>query len=348
MKLTKVLMLAVLLVAFIATLNGQQSSSLKLGKEYEGKAYPLSDGVTILTSYIFEKPSRVILRRTTLVPGRTQTQMLFNMATGRMEPTMVTLPPSSISSDTVGTYSQQGNKVRIDFSDSIIEAKIVRDGLEGIITYKGKGNKEGWAAIKRSDDIASTPSPKESESKQAISETDLEAALKFEAEGNELYKQKKYVQAIAKFNEAINLVPQPTRFYLARGKAQFMLNNYREAIKDFDNFLPSCQKYECTRPNLEDFYRLRGNAKLKLKDFSDAISDYDEFFQLDKRTYKSASNVSDLRTYEQLAATYAEVYKNRGTAKYKLGNISSACNDFQKACEFGEEEACKTADLICK
>jgi len=50
--------------------------------------------------------------------------------------------------------------------------------------------------------------------------------------GNELYKQKKYREALAMYSEAIRLVPSCAAYYGNRSATYMMLNKYKDALDD--------------------------------------------------------------------------------------------------------------------
>lgn len=133
----------------VTSLKGFESDSNELAEVYVGPASLLLNGGISQPFYIFKKPSTFILRIVTNIPGRNQTRDLFNMGTGRYESRTVPEPPISTFFDQIGTYRQQGNKIRIFINNETIEAKIVEDGLEGTLTRKDNV-KEGWAAVKGS------------------------------------------------------------------------------------------------------------------------------------------------------------------------------------------------------
>lgn len=50
--------------------------------------------------------------------------------------------------------------------------------------------------------------------------------------GNELYKQKKYREALKMYSEAIRLIPSCAAYYGNRSATYMMLNKYKDALED--------------------------------------------------------------------------------------------------------------------
>lgn len=50
--------------------------------------------------------------------------------------------------------------------------------------------------------------------------------------GNELYKQQKYREALEMYSEAIRLLPSCAAYYSNRSATYMMLNKYKDALED--------------------------------------------------------------------------------------------------------------------
>lgn len=103
------------------------------------------------TKYIFEKQGRVICRITTIQQPEIKTEFKWNDITRRNEYVTEHLPGAITSINQIGTYTQVGNVIRLEFDDRYIEASVKSAGLEGIVTVKASNEKNQWAAIKSSD-----------------------------------------------------------------------------------------------------------------------------------------------------------------------------------------------------
>jgi TolA-binding protein len=346
-------------ISFVVKAQRPSAPPTLEGIQYEGPIIFLAPGITgiptLQAHYIFEKQGRVTCRIITITPSGTITQQRFNMVTQTLEPTMVFIPGGATSTDEIGTYKQNGSTVRLEFSNRYIEATVKADGLMGMVTYKESNKKEQWVVAKLGTGANSPSSSEIPKSTQPITEMDRERAAQSYMDGLHLLDQRKYSEAIGKFDEAIAIWPANVIPYFDRGSAKMMLRNYREAIKDFDKFIEILKDTKFKNSSLEDAYKWRGNAKLEIKDYRGALADYNLYFQsLEKPIEPKPVNSSPSSLGEGIDASQLtiyrqdeEVYKNRGIAKYKLGNKVGACEDFRKACESGNSFACEEIKIIC-
>lgn len=60
----------------------------------------------------------------------------------------------------------------------------------------------------------------------------LRTADERKAEGNQLYKAKKYLEALEKYNEACEICPNEAAFFGNRSACHMMLSNYNKALED--------------------------------------------------------------------------------------------------------------------
>ena len=87
-------------------------------------------------------------------------------------------------------------------------------------------------------------------------------------------KLKDYQKAIQNYDKAIELAPQYTKVYNARGNAKNYLKDYSGAIAD-------CDKAIELDPQYATAYYNRGIAKKDLKDYAGATADYNKAIELD-------------------------------------------------------------------
>ena len=113
-----------------------------------------------------------------------------------------------------------------------------------------------------------------------------------------------YDQALLDFNESLRLDPDEAAVYSNRGATYFFQGKNQQAIADFDRALGIDQG--CFRA-----YVGRGNAHLEMGNLSSALADYNVFLEL------SPDNV--------------EAHVNRGVVYDKLGMYAEAIADLDKA-----------------
>ncbi|MGA3207330.1 MAG: tetratricopeptide repeat protein [Syntrophales bacterium] len=115
-----------------------------------------------------------------------------------------------------------------------------------------------------------------------------------------------YRQAIGDYDKAIELDPKFAKAYDNRGAAYGSLGNYRKAIED-------CSKAIELDPEFAKAYDNRGVAYASLGNNRQAIGDYDKAIELDPK--------------------FAKAFYSRGVAYYDLGNYKQAIGDYDKAIE---------------
>ena len=173
-------------------------------------------------------------------------------------------------------------------------------------------------------------------SRQRPPETDTS---NFYALGVEQFKQKKYPQAIAFFDQAITRNPNDAIAYHDRGFAYANTGEYRLAIADFDESIK-------LQPNAST-YNNRGNAHVALENYSKSIEDFDRAIQIDPNFafthYNRGNAYNKLKDYRQaiaafdqairLQSDFADAYVNRGVSYFMLGDCPSAIQNFDRALE---------------
>jgi tetratricopeptide (TPR) repeat protein len=105
-----------------------------------------------------------------------------------------------------------------------------------------------------------------------------------------VYRDGKYEEAIAEFDEAILLLndfPNHFAFYFDRGRARVKMKDYRGAIADFDTTIRNVK----TKATLEDSYQWRGDAKFIIKDYRGALADYNQYLLLVDCNIEYASTI---------------------------------------------------------
>ena len=120
---------------------------------------------------------------------------------------------------------------------------------------------------------------------------------------------KDYGNAIADYNQAIELDPEFAICYYHRGNIHRELKNYTNAIADYSQAI----KLEV---NLPVVYMNRGNAYGKLRYYDKALADYNEAIKL---------NPND-----------TQAYFNRGLVYYTITDYTNAIKDFKKAIELNQ------------
>lgn len=128
------------------------------------------------------------------------------------------------------------------------------------------------------------------------------------AEGNTLFLNKKYAEAIEAFSQALVENAQDAKSYRNRGVVYQHLNEYHKAIEDFDRAL-ALEAQDAITLNQ------RGIVYFQLQDFQKAIADFTKALAIDPKL--------------------AAAYNNRGIAYRQLGNYRAALEDIGAAAQLG-------------
>ena len=168
------------------------------------------------------------------------------------------------------------------------------------------------------------------------------------------YKLRKFQEAIADFDEVINLNPKYGKAYIWRGLAKLKLasslirkdklRKLQDAIADFDIGIE-------LEPQYSPAYGNRGLAKFNLGRFDAAIADFDNSIELgsgDRESYfyrglakikleQFKASTADFDMAIELKPKYIEAYCNRGFANFKLGKYGKAIADSDSAIAINPE-----------
>lgn len=122
--------------------------------------------------------------------------------------------------------------------------------------------------------------------------------------GVAFYRQGRYAEALAAFDEAVRLGPGSVAAYNDRGVARVRVGDARGAIGDYTRALELA-------PNDAGIMFNRGNAHAAVGNYRGAIADF--------------TRAAELRP------SYAAAYWNRGVARAQLGELEAARADWRHA-----------------
>lgn len=125
----------------------------------------------------------------------------------------------------------------------------------------------------------------------------------FYERGRHLAEQKKFRTAIESYKAAISLDPDHPRAYVGRGDVKFELEDYREAVGDYDKAISI---YSSWNPKPGD-----GTGNITLKDL----------------TIQGEKSM-------QAGSEIGFIYLKRGLAKDSLGDKVGSCKDFREYCRW--------------
>ena len=168
------------------------------------------------------------------------------------------------------------------------------------------------------------------ETAQAQTKKQIQNSQKLWEQGENLHRQKKFIMAIQKFDEAIKVLspfPYPSA-YFSRGWSRYFLGQYNEAIADFTVSLNQKQ------PPLQ-VYKIRCLAYYQIKDYDSALKDVEEVLKVDTsdaNLYLVAGDIYRMKNNDRDAlAAYmkaAEFQPNNADLQYFIAVLHSKSGDF--------------------
>jgi tetratricopeptide (TPR) repeat protein len=160
-----------------------------------------------------------------------------------------------------------------------------------------------------------------------------EYAEAWNGKGDTLLALKRYEEARNAYDKAIQFQPNYGEAWIGRGNALNSLQQYKEAINSFDKALE-------IKPDSLAAWNSRGNVQIKLQQYSEAIASFDKAVQL-QPNYAPAWNsrgwaLHNLRRYEDAVKSYdkaVEFKPDSSQAWYQRGNALINLQKYQEAVE---------------
>uniref|UniRef100_A0A1I8IHC9 J domain-containing protein n=2 Tax=Macrostomum lignano TaxID=282301 RepID=A0A1I8IHC9_9PLAT len=120
---------------------------------------------------------------------------------------------------------------------------------------------------------------------------DTDLAEKVKAEGNALFAQKKYTDAIRCYDRAIELSSRVASYYGNRAAAYIMLSRYHDALKD-------CRTSVSIDSNFLKGYLRLGKVLLNLGEFSESVIAFQKALVLDSSCHEAEQQLLMLKDIE--------------------------------------------------
>jgi tetratricopeptide (TPR) repeat protein len=161
------------------------------------------------------------------------------------------------------------------------------------------------------------------------------------AEGIADLEQKKYGQALEKFNNTIKDAPNSSFGYLCRASAWMGLHDYVSAVSDSSKAID-------LDPSTGDAYGIRAMARIELGKIKESLGDFDKFVTLQPKNVTAYNNracayqclgeqskaIDDCNkafSFNPTGKTASTVYVTRGYSYGKLGNTKAQMSDYDAA-----------------
>jgi tetratricopeptide (TPR) repeat protein len=135
-------------------------------------------------------------------------------------------------------------------------------------------------------------------------------------------EEERYGDSIKYYTEAIRSDPNKPVLYLGRGNSYYATGRYKEAIEDFTKAIERDK-------TLNEAYYWRGRCNQHFDNPEKALADYNEAIRLDP-------NKADYYSSRARVYLYYE----------KVHNRDKANEDYLKACELGDSDACSSVRFM--
>jgi tetratricopeptide (TPR) repeat protein len=154
----------------------------------------------------------------------------------------------------------------------------------------------------------------------------------------------RFDEAIASYDQAIELKPNRDEVWYNRGIALFGLGRFDAAIASFDKAIE-------LKPNQDKAWDYRGSALSELGRFDEAIISYDKAIEFNPNKheawYNRGNTLYELGRFDEAIASYdkaiefkpgVKAWYSRGNALFGLGRYEEAIASFDKAIEFNPDK----------
>ena len=160
----------------------------------------------------------------------------------------------------------------------------------------------------------------------------------YQLKGEVLLKMKKIPEAIAEFNNALDIDPKSEEALYFKGNAELKLGEVDYAIEDYTKIIQN-------NPEYYKAYNKRAFCYIQKKNYQEAIKDYDRTLALNSDLSSAYINrakckeilkdlqgaLVDYSTAISLNPKDLDIYVLRGNVKQALGDNTGALDDFNKA-----------------
>lgn len=166
-------------------------------------------------------------------------------------------------------------------------------------------------------------------------------ALELKNKGNELYRSRKFDEAIDAYTKAIELYDKDVSFLTNRAAVHYEKGDYQEAIKDCDKAVERGRELRADYSLIAKALARKGNALVKLGQLEDAIVAYNksltEHRTADtlKRLNETEKALKDKKEKEYINMDISTQEKDLGNAAFKEQRYPEAVQHYQEALKRG-------------
>ncbi|YAF98231.1 MAG: tetratricopeptide repeat protein [Nodularia sp. CChRGM 3473] len=159
-------------------------------------------------------------------------------------------------------------------------------------------------------------------------------------QGSTLFELQRYQDALAAYQEAVNIRPDYAQGWNGQGKALFELKKYEDALIAYDQAIQ-------LQPDYAEAWSGRGFVLQNLQRYPEAIASFDKALQIDSKDpevwYAKGEIFSNLQQYNNAIQSYKKVIKlqsnyyqawyKQGLAFHNLKQYDDAIAAYEKAIE---------------
>lgn len=160
-----------------------------------------------------------------------------------------------------------------------------------------------------------------------------EYAQAWQGKGDAFLELKQYDEALDAYDKAIQIQPNYLEAWIGRGKTLDNLQRYEEAINAFDAALK-------IYPSDLGAWQNKGNIQLKIKQYSEALTSFDKAIELNSENSESWYNrgltLHNLRQYQKAVESFDKAVKSKPDSAqfwYSRGNSLMVLERYPEAVE---------------
>ncbi|VWU52068.1 Hsp70/Hsp90 organizing protein [Hepatocystis sp. ex Piliocolobus tephrosceles] len=163
--------------------------------------------------------------------------------------------------------------------------------------------------------------------------------------GNELYKQKKFEEALKEYDEAIKVNPKDIMYYYNKAAVYIEMKSYDKAIETCLHVLENRYDFKAEFTQVAKLYNRLAICYTNIKDYNKAIEAYQKSLVEDNtRATRNALKELERKKEKEEREAYidpvkAEEHKNKGNEYFKNNDYPNAKKEYDEAIKRNPKDA---------
>lgn len=163
--------------------------------------------------------------------------------------------------------------------------------------------------------------------------------------GNELYKQKKFEEALKEYDEAIKVNPNEIMYHFNKAAVYIEMKDYEKSIETCNYAIENRYNFKAEYSQIAKFYNRLAITYTKMKKYDKAIECYQKSLVEDNcRTTRNAlKEVERIKDKEEREAyidpVKAEEHRNKGNEYFKNNDFPNAKKEYDEAIKRNPNDA---------